>query len=588
MANRSSGSFGATDQRVYVTNSRVPVFDFNSEQIKIDLSNNVVPLLQVIANNTGGTGPTGAGGPVTIAPGQYVGISGPVGPISGPYNGLVGVTGAFNTGPIAISANQFIGITGPISVSNFPAVQPIQNYDGVALDVNVITATLSILGDVNVLTLPPVEIEPGQIVDIGNTVTVQGEMTVSGPIQIVGDDYATNSKFPIYVDENGVQRTEIVEGHQETAKYIFETDKSAVVTFGLSGEVFLDARGRPGWYVNNQLGTINFEWYDNAISTPPNLIFNKMQAVWATVYMDDPTFKPYIFVSTGVSAWAYTTSAQLYNGETYLFYYGQKAVALNPNIHPIELTRTLVTGTGNINDVILSITIVLTTGNKTGVVDAGLWNQDLALIFRTTFDNNRDLTARNNLATLSFNGATGPLNTHISSIAANTRVGITGPISSYITDGTRVASLEGITGTYFNAQVLNVNAVQKIRPAGYGGNILFIASIAAWANSLQTSIMDPSGSRLYGANTFISYSDMNQLLTTPIQIWAGGIATGSHAICPNAQPVTCYNTSGVATFRSFSTVANLSFFDTIYIKNEGSTPLTGVNLTILTGNAGCL
>jgi hypothetical protein len=49
MSNRAASSFGATDQRVYVTNNRVPVYDFNSEQIKLDLSNNVVPILQQIS-----------------------------------------------------------------------------------------------------------------------------------------------------------------------------------------------------------------------------------------------------------------------------------------------------------------------------------------------------------------------------------------------------------------------------------------------------------------------------------------------------------------------------------------------------------
>jgi hypothetical protein len=51
MSNRTGSSFGATDVRAYITNNRLPVFDFNTEAIKLDLSDNVVPILKGISQD---------------------------------------------------------------------------------------------------------------------------------------------------------------------------------------------------------------------------------------------------------------------------------------------------------------------------------------------------------------------------------------------------------------------------------------------------------------------------------------------------------------------------------------------------------
>ena len=287
-------------------------------------------------------------------------ISGPVS-LTGAYlydNGtLLGVTGSFSS---TIAPGTFVGVTGTTLTKDISA-----------------NATLTLI-----------------------------EQDISGGILVKGQD-DTGVRYPIYVDVDGVQRTEIVSGHAETAKYIFETDAS-VITTGTSWR--LDTRGREGWYYTGTVSS-TLKWYgNNGISTPPAMDFNRMQSVWMIATLDDvqTTPLPKIRVVTTASIWDYvipSPGTTLFNGEQYLFYYGNKAIALNPSNHPILLTRTLVSGPGANSEDVLEVNVVTLSGTNFLLNKTGIWNQDLAQQFATVFRDIRAQTAEDNLISLDFSGA---------------------------------------------------------------------------------------------------------------------------------------------------------------------------------------
>ena len=287
-------------------------------------------------------------------------ISGPVS-LTGAYlydNGtLLGVTGSFSS---TIAPGTFVGVTGTTLTKDISANE-----------------TLTLIES-----------------DISSGILVKGQ-----------DD--TGVRYPIYVDVDGVQRTEIVSGHAETAKYIFETDAS-VITTGTSWR--LDTRGREGWYYTGTVSS-TLKWYgNNGISTPPAMDFNRMQSVWMIATLDDvqTTPLPKIRVVTTASIWDYvipSPGTTLFNGEQYLFYYGNKAIALNPSNHPILLTRTLVSGPGANSEDVLEVNVVTLSGTNFLLNKTGIWNQDLAQQFATVFRDIRAQTAEDNLISLDFSGA---------------------------------------------------------------------------------------------------------------------------------------------------------------------------------------
>ena len=524
MSNRPSSSFSATDQRVYITNNRVPVFDFNTQEIKLDLSNNVVPILNDISQELQNlqvslTGPIGLTGPVTIAPGSLVGITGPVGVtgsvsvsnfpivqgvtgtvslapstvvgITGPIQASLttGITGSVSvsnfpivqgvTGEVSLAPGTVVGITGPIqaslttgitgsvSVSNFPAIQGVtgtvslttgtqvsltgeylygnfigvtgsfqsgpisiapDNYIGIT-GLAGITGTVSLSAGSQISLTGPFlynngsligvtgsfssTIAPGTFVSLTGTALTKDisanatltliEQDISGGILVKGQD-DTGVRYPIYVDADGVQRTEIVSGHAETGKYIFETDATVIATGTSWG---LDNRDREGWYFSGTVSS-TLKWYgNNGISNPPSLQFSKAQSLWMIATLDDVTAAPKIRVITSASTWDYTIPSPgvtIYNGEQYVFYYGQKGIALNPSYHPILLIRTLVSGPGANSEVISEINVITGTATNFLLNKTGIWDQDLAQQFATVFRDIRAQTAEDNLISLDFSG----------------------------------------------------------------------------------------------------------------------------------------------------------------------------------------
>ena len=98
------------------------------------------------------------------------------------------------------------------------------------------------------------------------------ENDISGGVISKGlDDVGT--PYAMYTDSNGTQRVEVIPGHQETAKYIFETDVSVIASSSGAGWA-IDVRDRPGWYYN-AVAVSTLKWYaNNGISTPPALEHN--------------------------------------------------------------------------------------------------------------------------------------------------------------------------------------------------------------------------------------------------------------------------------------------------------------------------
>ena len=372
MSNRTISTSVAADQRVYVTNSRLPVFDANSEQIKLDISNNVVPVLNQI---------------YTELQNLYVSLTGPsVFSISGGITGSVELTKGV-TGDVRV----LNGLTGSFDVTSLPAITgSVSLSSGITGDVRVLNGLTGTFG----LTGPALD------------TLIQIDTDVSAGILVKGTD-DTGARNNFYVDENGLQRTIIFEQQRETAKYIFETDLNTVCPSSPS-EWILDVRGREGWYFENPtLTTGDLEWYSNLLSNPPSLNFNKMQALWFICTVDNtasPSFT--MTVTTSASTWQYAppNSINYYNGETYLFYYGNKAITQHPEIHALPLTRTLTSGPGANSELIFQITF--STGLSTGVLldRCGIWNQDLQQQFEVLFRDVRAQTAEDNLISLDFSG----------------------------------------------------------------------------------------------------------------------------------------------------------------------------------------
>ena len=339
---RNNSSFNATDIRAYITNSRLPVFDFNSEQIKIDISNNIAPKISQMSF----TGPTGTAS-LRVHQTNPITVSGPIG-----ITGIVEVSGSFST---TIAPGTVVGITGPVSISSMPAI----------------------------------------------TISANQFLSLTGPVYGLDDD---GLQYPFYVDADGTQRTEIVPAQIQDAKYIYETDS----VFVGATDYVLDARGREGWYLSAN-ATTTLKWYaGNSISDPPSLAFNNLRAVYFIAICDTVDAIPTLQVKTADgSTYLYSTGIHpIYNGQQYLFYYGNKAINLHPSLHPYLLTRTATGPQGN-TSVITEINIVTTAGSNPYnflLNSAGLYNRDISEHFEVFFRDIRAQTAEDNLIALDFSG----------------------------------------------------------------------------------------------------------------------------------------------------------------------------------------
>ena len=344
----------------------------------------------------------GVTGTVSLTTGTQVSLTGPY-----LYGNFIGVTGSFQSGPISIAPGNFVGITGPVSLTGTVSLSA---GSQISLTGPYLYNNGSLIGVTGSFSST---IAPGTFVSLTGTSLTKDisandtltliETDISSGILVKGQDN-TGERHPFHVNANGVQRTEIVSGHIETGKYIFETDATVIATGTSWG---LDNRDREGWYFSGTVSS-TLKWYgNNGISNPPTLQFSKMQAVWMIATLDDVTAAPKIRVITAGSIWDYTIPSPgvtIYNGEQYVFYYGQKGIALNPSYHPIPLTRTLVSGAGLNNEVISEINVI--TGSSTNFLldKTGIWDQDLAQQFATVFRDIRAQTAEDNLISLDFSG----------------------------------------------------------------------------------------------------------------------------------------------------------------------------------------
>lgn len=396
----------AADQRVYVTNTRLPVFDFNTEQSRIILTDICVGIghTNEILTDLDSKIPQ-----LTISGDRLLVDQGP---LTITNTGFETHDASLNSKipQLTLSGDRLLVDVGSIA---FPTI--LETHDS-SLNSKIPQITLSgdaiktfITNDIQI-TVPHLNYAldsvtvSGYITDISTNATLTKLVTdISNGVLTKGQD-DTGVQYPLYVDANGTQRTQIVQQHIETAKYVFEQD---VLTIASGTNWSLDARGRPGWYFNGSTSTL--KWYgNNGISVPPSLQFNKAQALWFVATMDDCTSVPSMQVITSASTWEYTIptpTTSIYNGEEYLFYYGTKAINLNPSNHPIQLTRTLVSGPGGSTETVTEINIVAGTSQRFLLKLTGLWNQDLMQEFQTVFENIRDVTAESNLINMTYDAS---------------------------------------------------------------------------------------------------------------------------------------------------------------------------------------
>jgi hypothetical protein len=370
----------------------------------------------------------------------------------------------------------------------------------------------------------------------------------------------------MYTDANGVQRTEIVVGHNETAKYVFETDASVIASSSGAGWA-IDVRGRPGWYYD-AIAVSTLKWYaGNGISTPPSLEFNKMQSVYMIATMDATTLLPRMRVITSASEWDYTlpAAANIINGESYLFYFGNKAITLNPSVHPLLMTRTLISGPGANNEVISEINVVTATSGTNGsrflLQAAGIWNQDLLQRFETLFQNVRAFTAESNLISLGFTGPS--LLTHITNYPTTQQVSVTGTVA--------VADNTG------NIILTAINNRQVVSPNGGRGNFINSATIAGWADSASFD-----GGFQYGIDSVFCYEDTASTATGDIAI-IGSTNNSTFQLIGLVTPVERYDASGVLIGRWATTRLNVAPFRYLRLRNVDGGSLGGVVASIFAG-----
>jgi len=329
---------------------------------------------------------------ITVPANTFIGITGMVG-VSGYYNGLVGVTGSSQ---ITVPANTFIGITGLVGISGY--------YNGL----------VGVTGS-SVITVPA-----NTFIGITGMVGVSGMYNglvgITGSATIFGRDYIGGNTNTIYLDSKGVQITQLAKTDTNTVEYNLYTDLKNIIQlspsyFSLDKDMIND-----GWYYDStpeyNVGVVSF--YDNLkFYNQPNFSLNDT-TVWAIISCKNIDIAktiapPSIVVSTlpdaSATYWRYRVppDVKLYSGVSYLFYYGSKAIELNPSYTPILLTRTEGTAilTNNINATIFRISIYLgeyvpppqgqapvirDSRNTTYLVkSAGLWDSNLNTSFVAEF-----------------------------------------------------------------------------------------------------------------------------------------------------------------------------------------------------------
>ena len=510
-----------------------------------------------------------------------------------------------------------------ISVYNYDLDVKLTSDPGVTAAIQTtVKNTVGVTGFVGVTSMPALTISANQFVGITGTALVKDisgnellttiEADISGGILVKGEN-DVGVRHPFYVNANGVQRTQVVTGHLETAMYVFSTD-ATVITSNSGVNWVLDPRGRrPGWYYSGTTN-VSLNWYSNSISAPPTIHFNRIQSVWMIVTCDYVADLPKMRVTTVASVWEYTYSTAIvpavYNGETYMFYYGAKAINLHPGVSPLLMTRTLISGPGANNEDVTGISIFTNDNAGTLYQAAGIYDSLNGQQFETIFSDNNDYTEQNNLMKLSYdaslnlktvvNGLSDASGNFITSKAVNGGLVVSGNIRGLDTAAYTMGFNESLATPLFSAinctnvrtsastytTALNIRPYKPIMPAGSDGNVLNNVTIASYGISATVSILDANYERIYGKDSFIAYRDSSPSSPNEICIFGVDGGGGFHALLPNGLP-TVTNAVGVSTpiSRLWSTKADLGMFASLAVKNLGSGSLTGVYLSVLTGQA---
>ena len=476
-------------------------------------------------------------------------------------SGIVDVSGSFTanisgqtvnigntvgvTGTVALATSTVVGITGPISISGvvFDATR-LTVYDA---SLNSRFSNLSYTGTLLNVYDSTTETK----LTATNSLLTTIEADISGGVISKGVD-DEGIAYPMYTDANGVQRMQVVSGHIETAKYVFETDASVIASSSGAGWS-IDSRGRPGWYYD-AIAVTTLDWYANSISAPVSIEFNKVQSIYMVATMDSLTLLPVMKVITSASVWEFSLpSASIYNGESYLFYYGAKAINLHPENHPLLMTRTLISGPGANNETVTDIQVLSrssgTNGSKFLIEKAGIWNQDLLQRFDVTFGNTRAFKAETNLGSLTYTG------TKLQTIDASANA----------------------TLTTLNNTLTLINNRQVVNPTGIRGNVANSVTIAGWADSASFSL-----GFIYGIDTVFCYEDTATAATGDIAI-LGSTDNSTFQLFGLLTPVQRYNASGASVGRWATTRLNVAPFNYMKLRNVDSVSLTGVVASIFSG-----
>ena len=264
---------------------------------------------------------------------------------------------------------------------------------------------------------------------------------ITGNVHVQGYDPDSETYNTIYTDVDGVQRVEVVEPHIVSAKYVIEQDANIIAKLAAnpstnSDAYSVDIRGREGWHfknINPSPGVVSganyLNWYKSSISSPPALTIRELQALYAVICFDKlplNAFHSYFVVTTALSTWFFynptSQLSQIYNGETYLLYYGSKAFQHFPEIQnssKLEMIRSPQIGPCDLDEVITDIQFLNIDESALNVysyliTESGLYDNNRKNWFQVYFRNTIDFDANTNLSNLTLTGNN--LNVNVDSV----------------------------------------------------------------------------------------------------------------------------------------------------------------------------
>jgi hypothetical protein len=341
--------------------------------------------------------------------------------------------------------------------------------------------------------------------------------------QIMGTDGTTKNQ--IYTDVSGILRTQIVSGHRsEPFKYIFETDATRLDTTTYGSNWKLDVRGREGWYyktTDRHLAAL--KWYGN------NNVLNM-------------------------------TSSPQYLPTTYAWV-----------VLAIDFVGTLKSGDG--------IKII--------------FNKELSDQIIYTIPDSALNNIYNRVPYLFYNGDNtipmlNPSYTPIllskqgtDSIANNTvyNINVEIPQIPPYTTGYLIISA-GFWDTVSKQEYRVTFGSQGIK--SYTSSLLSNSSITTYGNTAYLPIL-VNGIHVHGKDSLLTYEDTTPTETAGLYLNAKDDGENIYTI-GYILPTPLLNGDGTPLKRVCTKKINLGPFASIQLKNEGSSALSGVKLTILSSN----